>query len=127
VTPGIDPDADLATLRAIALAQPRAAEKISHGQPNFFIEKGRTFAWFLHDHHAIGFTGIAVKTSGADEQAMLIEADDELFYRPAYLAPSGWIGIRLGLPQTDWGQIEARVEQSWAYAATPRLREQFGR
>ena len=28
---------------------------------------------------------------------------------------------------TDGSQIEARIEQSWAYAATPRLREQFGR
>ena len=33
----------------------------------------------------------------------------------------------LGLPQTDWSQIESRVEQSWDHAATPRLRERFGR
>jgi phosphoribosylglycinamide formyltransferase-1/phosphoribosylamine--glycine ligase/phosphoribosylglycinamide formyltransferase/phosphoribosylformylglycinamidine cyclo-ligase len=127
VTPSPDPESDLAKLRAICMAQPHAAEKLSHGQPNFFIEKGKTFAWFLHDHHGSGFTGIAVKTSGADEQAMLIEADEELFYKPAYIGPSGWIGIRLGLPQTDWSQIESRVEQSWDHAATPRLRERFGR
>jgi hypothetical protein len=122
-----DPDADLARLRALCLAQPRAAEKVSHGMPVFFIEKGKTFAWFIHDHHGAGITAVAVKTSGADEQAMLIEADPDLFYRPAYLAPSGWIGLRLDVDETDWDQVEARIEASWGHAATPRLREQFGR
>jgi hypothetical protein len=127
VSPSRDPQADLSRLRAIAMALPRAAEKISHGQPVFFIEKGRTFAWFLHDHHGVGLTGIAVKTSGADEQAMLVEADPELFYRPAYLAPSGWIGMRLDEERTDWDRIADRVGQSWDHAATPRLREQYRR
>lgn len=121
-----DPDADLARLRALCLSQPRAIEKLSHGMPVFFIEKGKTFAWFIHDHHGAGITAVAIKTSGPDEQAMLIEAEPELFYRPSYLAPSGWIGLRLDVPETDWDQVEARIGQSWALAATPRLREQFG-
>jgi hypothetical protein len=122
-----DSDADLDRLRALCLAQPRAAEKLSHGMPVFFIDKGKTFAWFIHDHHGNGITAVAVKTSGPDEQAMLVEAEPALFYRPAYLAPSGWIGLRLDGTETDWNQVEARIEQSWAYAAPPRLREQFGR
>jgi len=122
-----DPDADLERLRTICLAQPLGTEKISHGAPVFFIEKGRTFAWFVHNHHGSGITAVAVKASGPDEQAMLVEAEPALFYRPPYLAPSGWIGLRLDVPQTDWDQVEARVEQSWALAATPRIRERFGR
>lgn len=35
-----DPEADIAKLRGIALALPEAAEKISHGAPMFYIEKG---------------------------------------------------------------------------------------
>jgi phosphoribosylglycinamide formyltransferase-1/phosphoribosylamine--glycine ligase/phosphoribosylglycinamide formyltransferase/phosphoribosylformylglycinamidine cyclo-ligase len=122
-----DPDADLERLRALCLAQPRAVEKTSHGMPVFFIEKGKTFAWFIHDHHGAGITAVAVKTSGADEQAMLLEAEPDLFYRPAYLAPSGWIGLRLDVPETDWDQLAARIETSWDHAAAPRLRERFGR
>jgi phosphoribosylglycinamide formyltransferase-1/phosphoribosylamine--glycine ligase/phosphoribosylglycinamide formyltransferase/phosphoribosylformylglycinamidine cyclo-ligase len=122
-----DPDADLARLRRLCLSQPRATEKESHGMPVFFIEKGKTFAWFIHNHHGNGITAVALKTSGEDEQAMLVEAEPDLFYRPAYLAPSGWIGFRLDTGDTDWERLEARIEQSWAYAATPRLREQFGR
>ncbi len=122
-----EPDVDLARLRTLCLSQPCAAEKLSHGMPVFFIEKGKTFAWFIHNHHGAGITAVAVKTSGPDEQAMLVEAEPELFYRPAYLAPSGWIGLRLDVETTDWDQVEARIEQSWMLAATPRLREQFGR
>lgn len=122
-----DAQATLARLRAICMAEQRAAEKVSHGAPVFFIEKGRTFAWFMHDHHGSGITAVAVRTSGADEQAMLVEADPALFYRPPYLAPSGWIGLRLDRPATDWDQVAARIATSWDHAATPRLREAFGR
>lgn len=122
-----DPDATLARLRATCLAEPRAAEKVSHGAPVFFIGKGRTFAWFMHDHHGSGVTAVAVRPSGADEQAMLVEADPDLFYRPPYLAPSGWIGLRLDRRDTDWDRVAPRVATSWDHAATPRLREAFGR
>lgn len=114
-------------LRSICLAQPRAAEKISHGMPVFFIEKGRTFAWFSDNHHGNGITAVLVKTSGSEEQDMLVEMEPALFYRPPYLASSGWIGLRLDIGETDWSQVEARIAQSWDHAATPRLREQFGR
>lgn len=120
-------DAALVRLRAICLAEPCAAEKVSHGAPVFFIEKGRTFAWFMADHHGSGITAVAVRTSGPDEQAMLVDADPDLFYRPPYLAPSGWIGLRLDRPGTDWEQVAARVAASWDHAATPRLRERLGR
>ena len=122
-----DPDADLDRLRAICLAQPRAMERVSHGMPVFFIEKGKIFAWFIHNHHGSGITAVAVQTSGPDEQAMLVEAEPALFYRPPYLAPSGWIGLRLDVEDTDWEQVAARVEQSWALVAPSRLREQVGR
>ncbi len=111
-------------IRALSLAQPRAAEKLSHGMPVFFIEKGRTYAWFSDNHHGNGITAVLVKTSGTDEQDAL---DPQIFYKPAYLAPSGWIGMNLDAATIDWDQVEARIEQSWAYAATPRLREQYGR
>lgn len=122
-----DPDACLERLRAICLALPRAIEKISHGQPVFFIEKGKTFAWFLHDHHGSGITAVAVKTSGAEEQAMLIEADLDLYYKPPYLGPSGWIGLRLDGETVDWDHVADRVATSWELVAPARLLEMGGR
>lgn len=122
-----DPEADLARIRAICLALPRATEKVSHGAPVFFIEKGKTFAWFIHDHHGNGITAVAVKTSGAEEQAMLLEQDPDLYYRPAYLAPSGWIGLRIDTGKTDWDHVGDRIATSWESVAPRRLLEAGGR
>ena len=117
-----DPAADLERLRAIAMALPAAAEKISHGQPNFFIEKGKCFAQYWHDHHHDGCSAVMVKTSGIDEQTMLIESDPDLYYRPAYIGPSGWIAIRTDVPHTDWAHIASRIEMSWQLVAPKKLR-----
>lgn len=122
-----DPDACLERLRAICLALPRAIEKVSHGQPVFFIEKGKTFAWFMHNHHGSGITAVAVKTSGSEEQDMLIEQDPDLYYRPPYLAPAGWIGMRLDTGSTDWDHVGDRIATSWELVAPKRLLEAGGR
>ncbi|MDO6414663.1 MmcQ/YjbR family DNA-binding protein [Sphingomonas sp. BIUV-7] len=116
-----DPAGDLEKLRAIALALPRAVEKISHGQPIFSIEKGKVFAQYWHDHHRDNETAVMVKTSGPDEQAMLIEADPDLYYRPAYIGHSGWIAIRTDQPGSDWGHIADRVAASWRLVAPAKL------
>jgi phosphoribosylglycinamide formyltransferase-1/phosphoribosylamine--glycine ligase/phosphoribosylglycinamide formyltransferase/phosphoribosylformylglycinamidine cyclo-ligase len=122
-----DPDGCLDRLRTIALALPRAVEKVSHGMPVFFIDKGKTFAWFLHDHHGSGITAVAVKTSGAEEQDMLIEIDPDLYYRPPYLAPSGWIGVRLDGETIDWDHVADRIATSWELVAPAKLLEMGGR
>lgn len=122
-----DPDADLDRLRAIALALPAAAEKRSHGAPVFYIEKGRTFAWFSHDHHGCDRTAVIVKVSGIDEHEMLVEQDADRFYRPAYFRADQWVAIRIDLPDTDWDYVADRVAQSWELAAPRRLLEAGGR
>ena len=118
-----DPAADLARLRAIALALPGTAEKVSHGQPVFLIEGGRLFAQYWHDHHHDGESAVMVKTSGPEEQALLVEANPDLYYRPAYIGASGWIAIRVGGPDTDWEHVAERVDRSWRIAAPRKLLE----
>ena len=122
-----NPDAVLARLREICLALPEAAERLSHGEPGFHIEKGKFFAYFSHNHHNDGITAVHVKTSGVDEQAMLIEADPEVYYRPPYLGPSGWLGIRLDADEIDWDRVADRVATSWELVAPRRLLEMGGR
>lgn len=122
-----DYPADLAKLREIALALPGAAEKLSHGSPCFFIEKGKAFAYIWHDHHGDGETAVMVKTADAEQQAMLIEADPALYYKPPYLGPTGWIAIRVGAPDTDWDHVADKVAESWELVAPRRYLEAGGR
>lgn len=119
--------AALVQVRALCLAQPNAAEKLSHGMPAFQIEGGRMFAYFWHDHHGDGETAVVVKTSGPDEQAMLVEMDAERYWRPPYLGPSGWIGIRLDRGAVDWDGVANRIAASWQWVAPRKLLEASGR
>src|SRR3546814_5559991 len=85
---------------------------------------GKFFAYFSHNHHHNGITGLLVKTSGLEEQAMLIESDPALYYRPAYLGPSGWIGIRLDHAPVDWAHVKEWLTKSWRLLAPRRLRSE---
>ncbi|MGN6269260.1 MAG: MmcQ/YjbR family DNA-binding protein [Sphingomonas sp.] len=122
-----DPDIELDKVRALALALPEAAERASHGSPGFHIEKGKFFAYFWHDHHGDGETAVLVKTSGREEQAMLIEIDPDCYFKPAYLGPYGWVALRLDRPDTDWDRVADRIAQSWELVAPRRLLEAGGR
>ena len=122
-----DPAPVLARLRDVCLALPSAVEKLSHGAPAFYIEKGKVFAYFSHDHHGDDRTAVLVKTSGLEEQAMLVELDPALYYAPPYLRHAGWVGVRLDRGEIDWDHVGDRVAISWELVAPQRLLEAGGR
>ncbi|WP_419816981.1 phosphoribosylglycinamide formyltransferase [Glacieibacterium sp.] len=121
VSQDVGPGALLDRVRALALALPAAEEKLSHGSPGFFVQGGKFFAYFSANHHAEGITALLVKASGVEEQAMLIDSDPDLYFRPAYLGPSGWIGIRLDTGPVDWAHVEDWLARSWRASAPKRL------
>ena len=113
-------------IRASALELPETEERLSHGQPTFFVA-GKQFAQFRDNHHSDGRTVVCVRTSGADEQAMLIEAAPETYSKPAYLGPSGWVSVNLEGAAVDWALVDSRIARSWELAAPRRLLEMGGR
>ncbi len=112
-------------VRELAMALPEADEVTSHGMPCFGIVKGKKFAYVSEEHHGPngkegGKIALLVKISGADEQAALIEMDEERYYRPAYFG-DGWVGIRLDLGDTDWDAIGEWLRKSWLAVAPKKL------
>lgn len=106
-------------VRALALALPDAAEKVSHGRPAFFTTK--VFAYY----------GGSVKVDGSHrqhEQAVLVLLepderagllDEDRCFVPAYLGPAGWIGVDL-TPDTDWDEVEELLDASYRRTAGRR-------
>ena len=115
-----DPEWLVQQVRKRAIKQPEADEVISHGMPCFGIIGGKKFAYVSLDHHGDGKTALLVKISGAEEQAMLIDSDEERYYRPAYFGDD-WIGIRLNLGDTDWDHIDEWLTKSWLAVAPKKL------
>lgn len=116
----------LARVRAAALELPETEERVSHGQPTFFVA-GRQFAQFRDNHHGDGRTVVCVRTSSLDEQAALLEAAPDTYSKPAYLGPSGWVGINLAGDEVDWDHVADRIAESWELAAPRALLEAGGR
>lgn len=111
-------------VRAAALELPETEEKLSHGQPTFFVA-GKQFAQFRENHHGDGKTVVCVRVSNLDEQAMLLEADPATYSRPAYMPSS--LSINLKGDEVDWDHVADRIAQSWELAAPRRLLEAGGR
>ncbi|MFF5290106.1 MmcQ/YjbR family DNA-binding protein [Paractinoplanes globisporus] len=112
-------DPILGRLRALALAFPDAAEKISHGHPAFFTTK--IFAYYggsvkvdgayrQHEH------SVLVLIDAAEREALL---EEERCYVPAYLGAYGWIGVDLD-HDVDWAEVNEILDASYRRTAGPR-------
>lgn len=111
-------------VRAAALELPETEERLSHGQPTFFVA-GKQFAQFRDNHHGDGKTVVCVRVSSLDEQAMLLEADPATYSKPAYMPT--WLSINIGGNKVDWDHVGDRIAESWELAAPLRLLEAGGR
>lgn len=124
VTRELDPDWIIARVDALALALPETDARPSHGSPGWRVggeKSGKYFAHVSVRHHGEDAVALLVKTSGADEMATLIEAEPDVYYRPAYYGASGWIAMRLDRPGVDWDHVTAWLSRSWRAVAPKRL------
>ena len=109
----------LQRLSEICLALPEATREDMAGHAAFAVRK-KKFAYYLHDHHGDGIVSVCFKVlpGGGD---LLIDSDEDLFYRPAYIGPRGWIGLRLDLCEVDWVEVTKHVTASYCQQAPKRL------
>jgi len=108
----------------LALALPETSFQTSHGSPGWKVgskSSSKFFGIMWNRHHGEEVVGLLVKCSGQDEMAQLIEAEPELYFRPAYYGPSDWIGIKLDRPRVDWDHVADWLQRSWLAMAPPRL------
>ena len=108
----------------LALALPETRPKTSHGSPGWKVgspSSDKFFAIMWNNHHGEDGIAVLVKCSGQDEMAQLIEAEPEIYFRPAYYGPSDWIGIKLDRPRVDWEHVGEWLQRSWLAVAPPRL------
>jgi hypothetical protein len=107
----------LPRLRALCLALPEVTEKVSHGEPTWFVR--RVFVTYAERHHddRVGFWCAA--PPGAQEA--LVAARPDRFFVPPYVGGRGWLGVRLDVDEVDWDEICEIVTDAYREIAPKKL------
>lgn len=105
-------------MRELCLVLPEA---VAEGDQHVgFKVRGRTFAWYLDDHHGDGRLALNCKVAPGEQQA-LVAGDPRRFFVPSYLGARGWIGVWLDLPDVDWEEVAELVMESYRLVAPKTL------
>jgi hypothetical protein len=104
-------------VRKIALGIPGATEKLSHGEPTFFIAK-RVFVMLANNHHSDGHTAIWIPAP-AGAQAEMINEAPETYFKPPYVGVKGWVGVEL--PNVTDEILTGLIRRAWQLTAPKAL------
>jgi hypothetical protein len=109
-------------VRRICLALPSATEKLSHGEPTFFVKK--VFAMCSNNHHHDGHIAVVIPAA-IGIQEMLIKTSPKKFYKPPYVGSSGWVGIELD--RVSDKELAFHIQEAWRLIAPKKLQDEFGK
>lgn len=104
-------------VRRICLALPETWEKLSHGEPTFFVRK-KVFAMCSINHHNDGHIAVTVPLP-LGVQAALIEKSPKKFFKPPYVGSSGWVGIELS--RVSDKELTLHIREAWRLIAPEKL------
>ena len=117
---------ELNRVRQIALALPEVNERLSHGEPCFFVRDKRPLCYFHDNHNDDGRMSLwCPAPSGVPEE--LVSGEPERFFTPPTSAAgtfSGWLGVFLdttGTNKVDWREVAAILEEAYRIVAPKRL------
>jgi len=108
----------LRRVRRICAAMPECSEKLSHGEPTFFVRK-KVFAMFANNHHDDGHIAVWI-AAPPGVQGALIKAGPETFFRPPYVGVRGWVGIKLDAISDE--ELASHIREAWQIVAPKRMK-----
>jgi predicted DNA-binding protein (MmcQ/YjbR family) len=111
-------DDPIARLRRLCLALPEVTERLSHGEPTWFVRGKKTFVTTSDHHHDGRVAFWCAAPPGAQE--VLAGSDPEHFFRPPYVGHRGWLGVYLDVP-VDWDLIAELVRDAYREIAPRTL------
>ncbi len=108
----------LERVRRICNTFPEMTEKLSHGEPTFFVRK-KVFVMFANHHHNDGRVAVWLPAPSG-MQAVLVDSSPETFFKPPYVGVRGWIGIELDKISDE--DLAFHINNGWQLVAPAKLR-----
>lgn len=96
-------------MRRFCAALPETSEKLSHGEPTFFVGK-KVFCMFANNHHGDGHIAVWIPALPG-VQTTLIQSSPKTFFYPPYVGGRGWVGIELALIGDD--ELGGHLTEAW--------------
>jgi hypothetical protein len=113
---------EIERLRKICMAFPEVTERLSHGEPTWFVRDKKVFVT-SSDHHHDDRTGFWCAAPPSEQEA-LVTSRPKNFFRPPYVGGRGWLGVYLDVA-VDWKEIAEIVEESYRIIAPKKLVERL--
>ena len=113
-------DEALVSIRATCAGLEGSYEKLSHGSPCFFVEKGKQFLALLDDHHGDGRLAVWILSTLPIQESLLSE-ERSAFFRPPYVGGRGWIGVELD-GDVSAEELENLIQAGYELAKTVKRR-----
>lgn len=107
----------LQRVRRICASLPGSTEKLSHGEPTFFVAK-KVFCMFADDHHHDGHLAVWLPAP-IGIQEMVTTASPEKYFKPPYVGVRGWIGVELARVKDR--ELDFLIRQAWRMIAPKKL------
>jgi hypothetical protein len=108
----------LESLRGICLSMPETTERLSHGEPAWFVRGKKTFVTYADHHHDDRLAFWCAAPAGS--QNALVSSDPERYFVPPYVGHRGWLGVYLDVP-VDWDEITDLVTDAYCVVAPKGL------
>ena len=117
--PKVDPiEKQLKRVREICKQMPSVHEKISHGEPTFFVEKDKNvFAMFAGYHHNDEHLAVWLPAPPGMQSALIGDAPGT-YFKPPYVGPSGWVGIEL--EEISDEALAIHIREAWQLVTTKK-------
>jgi len=107
----------LRRVRRICARLPETIEKLSHGEPTFFVHK-KAYAMFANNHHSDGHIAVWIPAAPGLQPA-LIKAEPVKFFKPPYVGVRGWVGIELDAVSDE--ELTYHLHEAWRLIAPKKL------
>jgi len=111
------PKKQIERVRRICSRLPEASERLSHGEPTFFVHN-KIFVMCADNHHGDGRVAIWLPVP-TGVQAGLIETEPAVFFKPPYVGVKGWVGINLDRINDE--DLDFHIRTAWGLVAPKRL------
>jgi hypothetical protein len=104
----------LLELRRLCFELPQVTERLSHGEPTWFVADKKSFVMYADHHHDDRVAFWCAAPFGAQEA--FVNTDPERYFKPPYVGARGWLGVRLDVT-LDWNDIAMHVEEAYRQVA----------